>query len=1107
MEKQNEETATLKVYKASAGSGKTFRLVVEYVKLLIANPEVYANILAVTFTNKATCEMKNRILSELNGIANGLDDSKTYLTTIQKELSQGEKKWSYDEIRREAKKALSSILHNYSRFRIETIDSFFQSILKNLAKELGLGAYMNIELDNNSVLTEAIKELFNKVKEDKDLMDWISEYINERLDKDKDWKLDQELQHFGRNLFREDYKKKEQEVKEQGNLIMKDKEALKNYRKKLKGREVEILQGVVNLARRFKETLEANDLETDSFAFGKSGVAGYFDKILSQQNFVEAGSRIIKCLGNTDSWVTKTSQRREAILALIESDLLGILAETIDYQEKHARELNTISLISKDLNKVGLMNDIAVIITKLNNANNQFMLADTPTLLNRMIEDCDAPFIYEKVGAYIQHIMIDEFQDTSLTQWENFKPLLMEGLSQNALSLIVGDPKQSIYRWRNSDWRTISNIKEEIRSSKVATIPMDTNWRSEHTIIDFNNRLFESTLPLIDAEKTFKNMQKAYEDVFQKCSKQKNEGWVFVKLLPTSVVREEMDDSGEPKTVTDNYETIMTRELIGQIEQLQEQGIKADEITILVRKNKNIPLIAQALSDYSEKSGTKHNFALISDEAYKLESSLAIQIIIQALQYISEPENELFKVQLAFSYQTEILKMGADNVEGNTPSQFSFNSVLEEKLKDATLLPLYEMVEEIYQTLDLYKIKGQECYMHSFLDGLNDFLVNRSSDLSHFLRHWEEKMKETTIPFSSEINGIKIMSIHKSKGLEFHTVIIPFCDWTLTYEQSLNPLLWCTTDTAPYGELPLLPITHGEKMKNSFFEEQYLEENEQLYVDNLNILYVALTRAKKNLILLGKNEEETEKKKVKKEDDPVVPKNVSDLLKQTLRTDDEHWDPNSHTYSTGTIYNKQETEKEVSQNVLKQKPSAITFEYQAFKQKAKFRQSNDSRSFINEQGEEEETDWKNGKKLYYIERGKVLHQLFSVIKTADDVERAAAELEFKGVFEEIDKEECISKAKEALQMEKAQEWFAPGLELFNECEILYKREGKYLTCRPDRVIKRGNSMTVIDYKFGKEDKKHIVQVCNYIQLIREMGYEANGFIWYVEKGKIVEATE
>ncbi|MCQ2217737.1 MAG: UvrD-helicase domain-containing protein [Paludibacteraceae bacterium] len=1093
---------TLKVYKASAGSGKTFRLVVEYIKLLIVDPNIYANILAVTFTNKATNEMKVRILSELYGIANGLKDSDSYIKTIQEELCNEKKKWSYDEIREKAQEALSGILHNYSRFRIETIDSFFQSILKNLAKELGLGAYVNIELDNNSVLKDAVKVLFNKVKEDGDLMNWISEYINEKLDDNKNWKLNKELEEFGKNIFKEDFKKKELEISNgsqpvETKSILKNKDSLIQYRQKLNSQKKAIQDKLIALALPFQTITKELDLDTKDFSYGDKGVANFFNKIIDKKVFPnEIGKRINECIDNAENWVSKKHARREEIIKLVESDLNRILKETEDYRSSHLKEYNSINLILKDINKLGLLNDIATIISKINNENNQFMLSDTPSLLHEMIGENDAPFIYEKVGAYIKHIMIDEFQDTSLTQWENFKPLLKEGLAQNALSLIVGDPKQSIYRWRNSDWRTISNIANEITSANVATIPMEKNWRSEENVIKFNNHLFKEALSLISAEMddANQNMQTAYDDVEQTCENTNN-GYVCAKFI-TDVDKEE-------------YSDLMLQELVSQIECLQKEGIPAEDIAILVRKNKNIPVIAKYLSDYktekrliNETDGpdkTNYVYDVISDEAYKLESSLAIQIIIQALQYISEPHNPLYKFQLGFAYQTEIPEGEEDS---ETSQKKLTNAEIEEKLQKASLLPLYEMVEEIYQVLRLDKIKEQESYLHSFLDGLNDFLVNRSSDINHFLRYWDEKLKNTTIPFSSEIKGMKIMSIHKSKGLEFHSVIIPFCDWTLTYESNQNPLLWCSTDKAPYSELPLLPITHKKEMKNSFFEEQYDEELEQLYVDNLNILYVGLTRAQKNLILLGK-QEKRKKKEEKKEEKNTI-KNVSELLYAITSKDTNHWDDSSSRFEYGTIFVKEEKkdkgDKEdkdsKNNNIFKKKPTPASFVYQSHKQKAKFRQSNESRTFIRGQKCDNEQ---------YKEEGNILHEIFANIKTADDIEHAADYLLFKGIITETKKEEYLKLAKEALNQETAKDWFAPDLELYNECEIVYKDEKEeVMTRRPDRVVKRGNEMTVIDYKFGMEHDDYTNQVKKYMSLIQEMGYTTKGFIWYVKEGMIVE---
>ena len=1074
------DSPTLKIYKASAGSGKTYRLVVEYIKLLIEDPEAYANILAVTFTNKATSEMKNRILSELYGIANGLKDSDNYLHTIQQELSQKEKKWSYDEIRRKAKASLISILHNYSRFRIETIDSFFQSILKNLAKELGLGAYMNIELDNNAPLKDAVKELFDKVKEDPDLMRWISDYIDEKLGENNSWKIDKELEDFGKNIFKEEFKKMEREIdietkRNQTTNLLKEKGALEKYKKNLRGKEEKIRNGLIQIAQQFRDVTTQHHLDTEDFAYNKSGVAGLFNKILDKNEFpAEIGKRASDCLEDVEKWTKKTHPRHDEIIALAEKQLIPILTETEKYLTEHISDINTIKLIIKDINKLGLLHDLATLISKNNSKNNQFMLADTPSLLNEMIGENDAPFIYEKVGAYINHIMIDEFQDTSLTQWKNFKPLLEEGLSQNALSLIVGDPKQAIYRWRNSDWRTISRINEEITNVPVGVYPMETNWRSKKNIIQFNNQFFEKALELINKEMNDKNlnMQTAYKDVCQKSSREEEEGWVHVEFL-------------------DNDDFSMLERLREQIEELQDHGIRADEITILLRKNKNIPVIAQYLSDYKNREpelASRYVYDVISDEAYELASSLALQILIQALQYISEPENGIYKAQLLFSYQTVILGKEANDTARSYLHDKDSPAILklEENLRKASLLPLYEMVETVYELLELHKIKNQESYMQSFLDGLNQFLVNKSSDLNQFLQHWEEKLKVTTIPFSSEINGIKIMSIHKSKGLEFHTVILPFCDWTLTTERGLKPLLWCKTDQEPYSDLPLIPISYGNDMEKSIFSEQYYEETEQLYVDNLNILYVALTRAKKNLIILGTDYEKIES-----------PKTISQLMKVALMTDSAHWNKDEMSFSIGELYDKkEEKEAKESSNILKKKPQTTTSEYQSYKQKASFRQSNQSKEFINEEKSE---------RNQYIDRGKVLHALFSQINTKNDIGKAVESLLFEGVISEDEKESLMAFAEKALHQEIANEWFADGLELFNECEIVYKENGIAKNCRPDRVIKKGNEMTIIDYKFGKKENKHIKQVTQYIHLIQQMGYTAQGYVWYVENGEIVKA--
>ncbi|HOU68474.1 MAG TPA: UvrD-helicase domain-containing protein [Paludibacteraceae bacterium] len=1081
--------STLKVYKASAGSGKTYRLVVEYLKLIIQNTSEYASILAVTFTNKATTEMKTRILTELFGISNGLEESESYLKTIQKELSEGDEKWSYERIKKQAGTALNLMLHDYSRFRIETIDSFFQSILRNLAKELGLGAYMNIEIKEKPILQEAIQQIFAKVKDDQDLLKWISEYIDEKIDNGSDWKLSEELESFGSNIFREDYKEKEKEITEK----LKDKKYLKLYKEVLyktkETRGYEILQ----CAQQFRDICEKNSIETDDFLYGNSGVANYFNKILDKEDFFnEMGARTIACLDSPEKWAKK-GPMHDTIVALAESHFIDILKHTEELRQNNSKHINTCNLILKHINKVGLLYDIAQTVRDINNEDNRFMLADTPNLLNELIDNNDAPFIYEKIGATLRHIMIDEFQDTSSVQWKNFKPLLMEGLSQNAMSLIVGDQKQSIYRWRNGDWRILGNLDKELPKVNIDVIPLKTNWRSEFEIIQFNNRIFQASLQMINLYMgdENQNMRKAYSDVTQECSKKEKEGHVSVEFITG------------PKE--DYYENTLIR-LVEKIEELQSQGIRADEITILVRKNKSIPMIAEYLSDYKKANPEKpYNYDVISDEAYRLDSSVAIQMIIQALKYIAYPENPIYQAQLSLSYQTEIGKKDISQLAGQIDKgAVSSITELEVALNKAALLPLYEMVEDIYRIMQLDTLSGQESYMYSFLDGINDFLIKKSSDIQAFLTYWDSTLCVKTIPFSSEINGIKIMSIHKSKGLEFHTVIVPFCDWTLTFDSTLSPLLWCSTDEEPYAKLPLLPIKYGKDMEESIFNKEFNEETEQLIVDNLNVLYVALTRAEKNMIIFGQNHEKKEEKEdKKKKDDNKMFRNVSDLMLTVLKTEEAFnngWDEEKGIYTSGELYTKEKKEKGASANKLNKKPEALRFNYYSYKQKALFRQSNRSKDFINN----EENDDVNSR-YEYINRGNLLHQLFSNICSLNDIQAAADKLLFEGAIkDEEEKQKLIAFVKEAIEKAKVSQWFTEGIRLFNECELIFHDEnGKFQVRRPDRVMQNDDLMTIVDFKFGKKNKRHEKQINEYKTLISQMGYKTQGYIWYVEDGVIV----
>jgi ATP-dependent exoDNAse (exonuclease V) beta subunit len=1081
-----EEQATLTIYKASAGSGKTYRLVLEYLKLIIKEPYSYLNILAVTFTNKATAEMKTRILTELYGLAKDLDESASYLEKISSELKDKGCNLSPTEIRERARLALNLLLHDYSRFRIETIDSFFQSVLRNLAKELGLGAYMNIELDTATILKDAVKRIFGKVKEEPELLEWISEYIDDKIAEGGSWRLNRELEEFGKNIFREDFKEKERDLHQ----VLQDKKFLRKFQRELLKIRDEKIQEVCDKASLFRKEIEKYSLSTEDFCYGATGVAGYFNKIIDKKDIgSEMNTRAAKCLESEEHWVKKNAPNSQLILDLAKKSLMNIFAETEEIRKKNVLDVNTCNLVLKQINSIGLLTDIAGTVRELNAENNRFMLADTPNLLHELIKEEDAPFIYEKIGASLRHIMIDEFQDTSQVQWKNFKPLLLEGLSQNAGSLIVGDQKQSIYRWRNGDWRTLGNLQEEMQGITTKEISLTKNWRSEYEIIRFNNYIFRAALTFFPDQygSLAAEMHKAYSDVQQEFARNGKGGYVKASFV---------DESDN-----DAYKATMLDKLIENIENLQEQGVKAEDITILVRKNKIIPLIAESLATYKKQHPDKpYKYEVISDQAYRLEASQAICLIIDALRFVSEPQNEMYKTQFFIAYQSEIAKLNIGNLIADIHlSESDKMKELSDKLKRTSLLPLYELVEEIYRILELDKIREQESYLYSFLDGVNEFLSRKSSDLNLFLEYWDETLKNKTIPFSSEVEGMRIMSVHKSKGLEFHTVIIPFCDWTLTHEPGLNPLLWSPINADPFSHLPLFPVLYGKQMENSLLSKEFVDETVQLWVDNLNLLYVALTRARKNLVLIGKDKKKEDESKKKKETDGF-PKNVSELLRRIMESSLNEelyssWNDENREFISGKIVVAENTEEKTA-NRLKMAPSVISFPYHTYFQKARFRQSNRSNAFIEE---------KEVKENEFINRGKLLHYLFSNIKSEDDILQAVNQLYYEGlVTNEEEKQSLITYVSEAITLPEVKEWFSEDAKVITESDILFVDEaGNMQNRRPDRVILLHGKFIVVDLKSGNEYKEHLSQVEEYTTLLRNMGYpDVKGYIWYIDRHKI-----
>ena len=1049
-------TKPLIVYKASAGSGKTFTLATEYIKLLVRNPQSYRNILAVTFTNKATEEMKMRILSQLFGIWRGYDDSRSYLKKISEDAGISE-----ETVRMRAGEALNLLLHNYNYFRVETIDSFFHGVLTNLARELDLTANLRLELDSGLVMEMAVDRLIDELTPKDAVMKWIMEYIDENISEDRGWNVINHIKSFGSTIFKDFYQEKCGGISN----VLEDDEFLSQLKKRLRNEYEEANDRMKGIAAAFFEHIESYQLKVDDFSRGKSGVAGFFIKIsngLILPNDKLINKTVSDALTDSGKWVKKSHKHRDFIIALVERKLMEILKYGVEQSVEQYRKGMSAKETLKYLNQLRLLGKIEGKVREINEETEQFLLCNTQHILKSLISDSDSPFIFEKIGTQLEHIMIDEFQDTSTVQWSNFKVLLKECMShQGTENLIVGDVKQSIYRWRSGDWRMLNQIETQFGDGGecMDIRNLATNFRSNGNIIEFNNAFFDTAAldeynslndrNIVGAEQ----IRKAYSDVRQKIPEGKN----GLGLVEANFIS---DEQAKPKILEATK---------SKIKQLLEVGVRQSDIAIIVRNNTTINSIAEYfLSELPEVS-------IVSDVAFRLDSSPAVNIIIHALELLAKPDDELTTAAL-----TKICG-------GKLPESFNKNR------SDLTCLPLYDMVESLYTIFNIGKMKGQSPFVCYFFDQLTAFISDKQSQIEDFLSYWDTNLRMKTIQ-SDGAEGIRLITIHKCKGLEYDNVIIPFCDWIL--EKPKSTVLWCKPSEEPYNELPIVPVMKTQSLEYTIFSDEYYEEEMQKTIDNLNLLYVAFTRASKNLFIFGEyNKNASYRNKLVVN---VIPKIAAMLPGASI--DLNEGKEGSLSFAYGSLFvDDGSKKKEKSENVFLEEVAPLCIEIETYANNVEFRQSNKSREFIEGKGDEEG-------QTSYIKIGNLLHNIFSTIRTEADIPTALEQLRLDGLLGD-DTEEMAKMLQDRLSSPKVAEWFSPKWRLFTECTILSvdPDTGKVVERRPDRVMYDGNEMVVVDFKFGKKREEYNDQVREYMSLLSQMGYSnVKGFLWFVYTNDIEE---
>ena len=1109
----------LTVYRASAGSGKTFTLAVEYISLLVKDPENYQHILAVTFTNKATQEMKMRILSQLYGIANSLQSSQQYFNKVKEKTNMPDA-----VIRNNARAALTLLIHRYNNFRILTIDAFFQQVLRNLAHELGQTANLRVDLNNEEITEKAVDQMIESLEKGQPVLQWISTYINNSIEDDNGWNIIGKIKTFGTNIFKDFYKAHEANLKEQ----LSNADDFKVYETTLRKRRNDIRKTFNSKAKSILNEIKNANLDIPSNY--RSGLYKYLtDSAIAPLTNKPLKAGVLKANESPQNWTSSKCAKadKQQIQTLAAEVLSAQLSELIAYNNDNWNEFQSIQLTLSHLSELRLLHAIADAVDNLTKDTNRFMLSNTQALLKELIADSDTPFIFERIGARLKHVMIDEFQDTSTIQWQNFQVLLANCMAQElSQNLIVGDIKQSVYRWRQGDWGILNNIEKSFAHQKIRLETLDYNYRSEKRIIDFNNAFWEQCVANTakevaqdDAEKA-EIVQKAYEDVAQKTHKTTENGFVKISLYPSKSMKE-----------------AVLEELIETIKELFNNGYggkNQSKIAILVRSKSNIQDIVNALL---QSFGNEIN--IVSDEAFRLDASLSVNIIVSAMHLLTHPDDVLTRGKLVKLYNQEVLKKPLTDtdllVSINESNNIDTKNIdKKERRKLATEqqmaklnsqlppeyvanrelllgLPIVDLVDKLFMLFGLDQLEGQSSYICTLYDTLNDFLKDHTADIDDFINEWENSLSSKTIQ-SDEIEGIRIMTIHKSKGLEFDNVIIPFCNW----EMEKKGTLWCETKNkpAPYNKLPLLPIDFSrDKLIGTVFEDDYKEEHFQNIVDNLNLLYVAFTRASKNLFVFGLRQGKTTLDNIAK---GTPPGNRSYAIELALRQVSEQLQGSSLSFPDdigseihfeyGTLAPEtHEKEHAVADNPFLIKPDKHIVSIATYPQAATFKQSNKSIEFV--KGE----DVDPSDRTRYIKIGNVLHQLFSTIYTTADIPARLNELEQQGIIynDEITSAQLRTRIEDAITNPQVQEWFSKRWQLYNECTILeYNKDTNEMEeHRPDRIMTDGKEFVVVDFKFGKEREEYKKQVQQYMEILIRMGHKkVSGYLWYVVKNNVVEVN-
>ncbi|MFO7878912.1 MAG: UvrD-helicase domain-containing protein [Bacteroidales bacterium] len=1062
----------LTIYKASAGSGKTYTMAVDIIAVLIKNPQSYKNILAITFTNKAAGELKTRVVKVLGMLSRG-DKADGYFDNVQDKSRLEER-----VIIKNAGLVLKHVLHDYSRLSISTIDRFFNRILASFAYETNIRPDSEISLDDKVSREEALDDLLSGFRLDSRLGKWLMAYSKTKIEDDKNWNIRSELLNESDIISKEGFLQKEHILRE----INEDKSILEDFRDKVFAIKQKHEIHLKNTGLQAKNIIDDSDFDPGDFKNGKSGGAGFLLG-LADKGFRDITNTVINCCHDHLQMLTKPMQKREELVRFVENKLHPLLCQTVDYMIKYRKEYTTALALVKNINSFGVLLDINLQLRRLCSERNIYFPFQMSQLLHDIVSLDNALFVYEKMGTRYRHYFLDEFQDTSRMQWDILRPLLEESLASGGQTMIVGDVKQSIYRWRNGDWNLLSSqVELDLPGAQNETLKQ--NFRSRKNIVLFNNHITRALLKqftmAVDNEVSEPDPEfdfyKLYgrQDFIQIPRKTKAPfGEVKLRFL-----------EGKKK---DTWQKTAMDEMVAEMKSLMDKGYSAGDMAVITDNNKDAGKIALRLMEEDGKDN--YSFPVVSASSLLLSEQPVVQLLLVSLKWIDNPEDYIALSQIVYTYQIYVLGNTDYKPQPVSPDREDVIRALVHDLPEEftrqrerlAAWPLYDLTENLIHWYGLDAMPKSLAFINAFQDNVLSYSERNTVEIASFIKWFEKKDPKLEMPDAS--GAVVISTVHKAKGLEFRFVFMPFTDWKVS-RSNARDALWVEPDVPPFNDFPLVLVDYEKALKDSYFSKSYDTENFKKHVDLLNKLYVAFTRAGEGLYIWGPEHSGNKMQSANSFLCHAVKAagNGADA-EYTIPDWNACFDEDESGFHLGSVppYDPEKEDEVQETERLKLDSYPLNIRDNSMRY-------HHPDAFIKLDQDEQI--------LHKTSAGSVCHAVLESVKTPEDIPEAIENIVRSGRISREEAVEYEKLIKSAMQREPVSQWFSADVNTINERDILMP-DGSFI--KPDRVVFTENETVVVDYKFGKKrNAKYNKQVQNYMNALDSMGYEnVKGYIWYV----------